>query len=83
MRQYKATKVLSWRCNLQPNNLDVEVWLENQPALDSWRMYTEVTDIKNEDKIVIDWVSYIVAWYKCYRWVYKNNNTVLLRKEYE
>lgn len=64
---YKSTPKYTADCTIQPVNLDVEVGLDNAPALDAWRLYTNTLDIEKGDKVVIDTVEYVVTGTKKYQ----------------
>jgi hypothetical protein len=51
---YKTTKEYTAPCKFEPIDLNIGVGLENQPALESWKLHTDTLNIQVEDKVVID-----------------------------
>ena len=82
-RDYKTTKEYTARCKIEPVALGVEVWLDNAPALEAWKLHTETLEIDVEDKVVIDWLDYIVNSTKKYQWILKNNCVSLIKRKYD
>lgn len=80
---YKNTKEFTAPCKIEPIDLNIGVWLEDQAALESWKLHTETLNIQVEDMVVIDNVQYVVSSTKKYQGILKNNCVSLLKKKYD